>query len=190
VTVRSATIEAAVPEAIDAWKPVAGAAWPPGMTELYSEVSRVDLEWSVEGEDGVSGAIHIPDLRLWDHAGLEDELWFDFTEDDSALHAIRPIDRFTAEAYAVLFLDRTPAEVAYHYCGESLVPAGLSYREWLELLFRARGVQYWIQLALGPPPPPDRETWVEEGIARAAKLFPDFDPASMSPARQRLEVDL
>ena len=187
VAVRQATIADPDPEALEHWRTAAGAAWPVGMTELYSELSGVDLEYRV-GEE-VSGCIHIPALGLWDHAALENELWFEFTEDDSALHKIRPIDRFTAEAYTVLYINSPdqPAEVAYHYCGESLVPTGLTYREWLELLFRSRGVAYWIKLATGPQV---RRTWVEEGIAHIAQMFPDFVPHAMSPAKPYDEVPL
>ncbi len=189
VTVKEAKIEPAHKADIGKWKEVAGASWPEGMTELYSELSGVDLEYQVEGVDSVGGGIHIPSLKLWDHAALEDELWFDFTEADSALHFIRPIDRFVPEAYTVLYLrpEGKPAEVAYHYCGETLTPAGLTYREWLELLFRSRGVRYWVQLALGPN---DGKTWVEDGIAHVAKLFRDFDPKSMSPKKTHQEIEL
>jgi uncharacterized protein (TIGR02996 family) len=180
VTVKRADIADARPDELARWHAVAGPAWPEGMTELYSEVSKVSIDYKVNGVKSVNGSIHIPTLELWDHDQLEDELWFDFTEPESALHRIRPIDRFVAEAYTVLYLrdDKSPAEVAYHYCGESLVPVGLTYREWLELLFRARGVLYWIQLAIGPR---KDTTWVGEGIDHVAKMFGDFDPTSMSP---------
>jgi len=189
--VTEARIDPPRPDELATWRAVAGAAWPEGMTELYSELSAVSLEWRLPGEKSVGGAIQIPSLALWDHDALEDELWFDFTEAESALHAIRPIDRFVAEAYAVLYLAPTrrdrPAEVAYHYCGEELVPTGLSYREWLELLFRARGTAYWLTLTLGP----DRDgTWVGEGIARVAALFPDFAPDSMRPREARPSVEI
>lgn len=140
-----------------------------------------------------SGGIHIPPLeQVWDYEALEDELWFDWLDDDHPFHLIRPIDRFADEAYAVLWpvprggSATRPAEVAYHGCGELLVPLGLSYREWLEELLRARGVAYWLGLKVGRPV---RRTWVEEGIERMAELFPDFDPSSMSPSKPRTEID-
>lgn len=186
VEIRVASIDDPLDD-LETWKRAAGAAWPAGMTELYTELSGVELEYRI-GEDA-SGGIHIPSLSLWDHDALDGELWFDFTEETSALHRIRPIDRFISEAYTVLYLETpsAPARVAYHYCGESLVPLGITYREWLELLFRARGALYWIQLAMGPG---GRRTWVEEGIEHVAKLFPDFDPESIRPASAFPEVDL
>jgi len=189
ITVKEAEIHAASPKDIGRWREVAGATWPEGMSELYSEVSGVDLEWKFDDRESVSGAIHIPNLELWDHDKLEDELWFDFTEEDSALHRIRPIDRFVPEAYGVLYLESNahPAKVAFHYCGEELVPTDLDYREWLELLFRSRGTSYWLQLALGPS---QGDTWVEHGIAHVAKVFPDFDPKSMSPKRRHKEIPI
>jgi uncharacterized protein (TIGR02996 family) len=188
LTIRRAQIAEPDLDALAHWRAIAGAAWPAGMTELYTDLSRVDLEWN--GEDSLSGGIHIPPLRLWDHAALENELWFDFTEADSALHEIRPIDRFTPEAYTVLYLENPneTAKVAYHYCGESLVPIGVTYREWLELLFRSRGVAYWIQLATGPQT--GHRSWVEEGIDQVAQMFPDFDPHAMSPATAYDEVPI
>jgi uncharacterized protein (TIGR02996 family) len=189
VAVRTATIESPDPDAIARWRPIAGAAWPDGMTELYTELSGVELDYDVKNAESVGGALHIPSPALWDHAALEQELWFDFTEPDSALHRIRPIDRFVPEAYTVLYLrsPSAPAEVAYHYCGEALVPTDLTYREWLECLFRARGAMYWIQLALGPA---GGTTWVEDGIAHVARMFPDFDPGAMMPPRAMPEVPL
>ncbi|MDQ3335474.1 MAG: hypothetical protein M4D80_09940 [Myxococcota bacterium] len=189
VTVKKAEIADARPDDLARWQAVAGPAWPEGMTELYSEVSSVEIEYTVNGFESVNGAISIPTLDLWDYERLEGHLWFDFSEPESALHRIRPIDCFVPEAYTVLYLrdKKSPAEVAYHYCGESLVPVGLTYREWAELLFRARGVLYWIQLAIGPTK--DR-TWVGEGIDQVAKMFPDFDPTTMSPKRSFKEVPL
>lgn len=186
VTVREARVSEAAPGDLERWQPIAGAAWPVGMTELYAELSGVDLDYRI---GDITGGIHIPDLSLWDHDALDGELWFDFTEDSSALHRIRPIDRFVPEAYTVLYLDSAdaPAKVAYHYCGEALVPTALTYREWLELLFRARGVAYWIQLATGPA---SHRTWVEDNIDAIATLFPDFDPASMMPSEAFGEVEL
>lgn len=172
-----------------AWRERAAGSWPEGMTELYDEVTEVELTYRVKDDESTGGAINIPSLSLWDHDALEDELWFDFTEEDSALHFIRPIDRFVPEAYAVLYLrpEGKPAEVAYHYCGEELVPTGLTYREWLDLLFRSRGVLYWLQLTLGPG---RDKTWVGDGIERVAKLFPDFDPKSMQPKKRHKEIAL
>lgn len=171
------------PQVLELWRTEAGAAWPDGMTELYREVDSVDIEYEVLGEDGSTGGIHLPGLRwMWDYDALQDELWFDFLEADHPFHRIRPIDRFVPEAYAVLYPvpgDR-PAQVAYHYCGEELTPTGLSYRAWLELLFRSRGVAYWLTLTLQPPGS-DRRTWVESGIDRMVELFPDLDPDGMRP---------
>lgn len=180
------------PGEIARWQAVAGPAWPDGMSELYAAVSSMDVEYTVDG--GSSGGVHIPPLAdVWDYAALEDELWFDFLEEGHPFHSIRPIDRFVSEAYAVLYPvppdapAAGPAEVAYHYCGEALVPTGLGYREWLELLFRSRGVAYWLGLTLGPA---TSRTWVEEGIDRMAQLFPDFAPRSMCPAVARPELDV
>lgn len=171
------------------WRGVAGAAWPSGMSELYTELSSVDVAYTIDG--GGSGAIHIPRLSgVWDHDALEDDLWFDWLEADHPFHRLRPIDRFADEACAVLFpvpADRE-ASVAYHYCGETLVPTGLSYRAWLELLFRSRGVAYWLDLSLGPST--GRRTWIEEGIENMAALFPDFRPSSMRPSMPRTCVDV
>lgn len=186
-TIRELRLGAPDLDAVARWQATAGAAWPVGMTELYEEVGTVDLDWQV---DRVRGGIHLPDLSLWDHAALEDELWFDFTEPDSALHAIRPIDRFVPEAYTVLYLATPgePARVAYHYCGEQLVPTELTYREWLELLFRSRGVTYWMLLAINSAP--TDYSWVAGDFERAAAWFPDFDPTSMHPRTVPDEVPL
>lgn len=170
----------------------AGAAWPRGMTELYAELSFVDIAYRVEGSDGNGGAIHIPTVTdVWDHEGHEEELWFDWMVDDNPNHPftrIRPIDRFVNEAYAVLYPvpGDVPATVHYHYCGEELIPTGLSYERWLALLLRSRGVSYWLTLATAPR---SRTTWVEENIDRVAKLFPDFDPASIRPKRAFDAID-
>ncbi|MFO7563778.1 MAG: hypothetical protein R6X02_14125 [Enhygromyxa sp.] len=105
------------------------------------------------------------------------------------LFRIRPIDRFVPEAYAVLYPvpGEGPATVHYHYCGESLVPTGLSYKEWLEQLFKARGVYYWLLIFTGPR---RRVTWVEEGHDAMARLFPDFDPLGAGPLQPRAEIPL
>jgi hypothetical protein len=167
------------------WKAVAGAAWPEGMSELYAERASVEVEFIADGPDSdVSGGIHLPPLsRVWDYGALKGMLWFDFLEADHPFHQIRPIDMFTPEAYAVLYPvpgDR-PATVHYHYCGEVLVPTGLTYVAWLELLFRARGIAYWLDRCTGPHVGPP--TWVEDGHARMSELFPDFVPASLGPKR-------
>ena len=180
------------PTVLAAAQQVAGAAWPKGMTELYTELSTVDIAYEVAGSNGNGGAIHIPTVTdVWDHAGHEDELWFDWLVDESPNHPftrIRPIDRFVSEAYAVLYPvpSKVPATVHYHYCGESLTPTGLSYEQWLELLLRSRGASYWLTLATGPR---TGDTWVDKNIHRIAKLFPDFDPASMSPTTPYAEID-
>jgi len=188
IELKEAKIEKAKPKDIEKWKKVAGASWPEGMEDLYNEVSGVHIEWKAPNLDSVNGGISIPSLSLWDHDALEDELWFDFTEPDTALHHIRPIDRFVAEAYTVLYLKPAgkPARVAYHYCGEELVPTDLSYREWLEQLFRSRGVLYWVQLAAGK----SGGDWVARGFEEAARMFPDFDPKSIKSKKQHKEVDL
>jgi uncharacterized protein (TIGR02996 family) len=184
------------PDELARWRQVAGAAWPDGMTELYSELSRVRVSFRAEGgpEEGTHGTIALPALQtVWDYPRLQGLLWFDFLEQDHPFRSIRPIDMFVDEAYAVLYpvppdgSASGPAEVAYHYCGEQLTATGLSYREWLELLMRARGVHYWLKLTLAPA---TRRTWVEEGVGRMAELFPDFDPHSMMPGEPREEVDL
>jgi hypothetical protein len=191
IAVKRARIGDPNPDETARWRAVAGAFWPAGMTELYQALSSVELDWDVRGAESTGGSISIPTPALWDHAALENELWFDFTDEGSALHAIRPIERFVPEAYAVLYLDPArpdaEAEVAYHYCGEELVPTGLTYREWLELLFRARGTTYWLGLTLHPSPD---TTWVGKAIERVATMFPDFDPASMRAARPRPSIDL
>ena len=193
ITVRTAKIGPPTdPAALESARQVAGAAWPAGMTELYSELSTVDVVYEVAGSGGNGGAIHLPTVTdVWDHAGHEDELWFDWLVDENPNHPftrIRPIDRFTNEAYAVLYPipGERPATVHYHYCGEVLTPTGLSYQEWLELLLRARGAHYWLTLATAPP---TRRTWVEENIDRVAKLFPDFAPSSMSPSEPFEEIE-
>ncbi len=187
ITLRHGTIgPPTAPSVIAAARAVAGAAWPEGMTDFYSEVSLVDVEYEVAGGGGNGGCIHIPTVTdVWDHGAHEDELWFDWLLAEDPNHPftrIRPIDRFVPEAYAVLYPvpgDR-PATVHYHYCGEDLVPTGLSYERWLELLLRARGATYWLGLATGPT---RGRTWVEENLERVAAIFPDFDPGSMSPKR-------
>ncbi len=178
------------PAEIQAARAVAGTAWPDGMAELYGEVSRVDVEFRPRAPNGPSGGIHIPTVTdVWDHAGHEDELWLDGLDEDSPLRHVRPIDRFTSEAYAVLYPvpGDCPAMVHYHYCGESLVPTGLSYRAWLEELFKARGVAYWLTVFTGPR---RDTTWVEEGLDAMARLFPDFDPIAASPPQFRGEIPL
>ena len=180
------------PGVLAAAQAVAGAAWPKGMTELYSELSTVDIAYRVAGSEPNGGAIHIPTVTdVWDHAGHEDELWFDWLIEENPDHPftrIRPIDRFMSEAYAVLYPipSDAPATVHYHYCGESLTPTGLSYERWLELLLRSRGASFWLVLTTGPR---TRSTWVEQNIDRVADLFPDFDPRSMSPRTPFEEVD-
>jgi hypothetical protein len=176
------------PDELEAARAVAGAAWPEGMTELYTELSQVDVAFRSRSEGGPSGAIHIPTVtNVWDHAAHEDELWFNWCEPNSPLLHIRPIDRFVPEAYAVLYPvpgDR-PAMVHYHYCGESLVPTSLSYQAWLEQLFKARGVNYWLKIFTGPR---RRMTWVEERHDAMARLFPDFDPIGASPSEPFAEI--
>ena len=177
------------PQVIAAARKVAGAAWPDGMSDLYAELSYVDLEWHLSGSSQ-GGAIHIPSVTdVWDHAAHQDELWFDFVPEEGALRKIRPIDRFVAEAYAVIYPvpgDR-PATVHYHYCGEELVPTGLSYKDWLELLLRSRGAMYWLQLTLGPS---TSRTWVEENLDKVAAIFPSFKPETMIPSTPFEPIDL
>ena len=178
------------PEVLAAARAVAGAAWPDGMSELYAELSRVDVEFRSRSGDVPSGGIHIPTVTdVWDHAAHEDELWFDWLEEDSPLHHIRPIDRFVPEAYAVLYPvpSNSPALVHFHYCGESLVPTGLTYRAWLEELFKARGVAYWLDIFTGPR---SAYTWVERGHDAMAQLFPDFDPIGSAPPQPRAEIPI
>ncbi|HTL33235.1 MAG TPA: hypothetical protein VL326_08925 [Kofleriaceae bacterium] len=189
VTVRRADLGPATPAAeLAAWQAKAGPAWPDGMTELYSELSSVDIEWQLQGDCG--GEIHLPPIgEVWDYDRLEDQLWFDFLPAGHPFHSIRPIDRFVPEACAVLYpvpSDRE-AQVHFHYCGESLVPTGLGYRQWLELLFRSRGAFYWLTLTLGPP---GARTWVEECIDEVASLFPDFAPSSMQPTVPFEELEI
>ncbi|MCX5747196.1 MAG: hypothetical protein NT062_32400 [Proteobacteria bacterium] len=176
------------PHVLAAAREVAGAAWPAEMTELYAELSQVAITYEVAGSGGNGGAIHIPVVTdVWDHAGHEDELWFDWLVDEEPAHPftrIRPIDRFTEEAYAVLYPVPAdgPAMVCLHVCGETLWPTGLTYAAWLELLLRARGAAYWLSLTTGPRP---RRTWVDENLDRVAALFPSFAPAALVPVRPR-----
>jgi len=179
------------PTVIEAARKTAGAAWPEGMADLYAAVGSVDLEWKAS-EGGLHGAIHIPPIaQVWDYEALEDELWFDWLEPEHPFHRIRPLDRFVPEAYAVLFPvpGPAPATVHYHYCGESLVSTGLTFSAWLEALFGARGVAYWVQIFTGPRLKRPR-AWVEEGHDAMARLFPDFTPHELSPAKLRPEIEL
>lgn len=61
-------------------------------------------------------------------------------------------------------------------------PTGLSYERWRELLLRSRGASYWLTLATG------RRTG-DKNIHRIVDIFPDFDPASMSPTTPYEEID-
>lgn len=173
------------PHVLAAARVVAGAAWPHEMTALYEELGHVDIAYEIDGS-GHGGRIAIPTVTdVWDHGGHEDELWFDWLVEESPDHPftrIRPIDRFVPEAYAVLYSvpGDAPATVHYHYCGEELTPTGLSYEQWLERLFVARGATYWLQLAMGPS---TKRTWVEENLERVAALFPDFVPSALHPPR-------
>jgi hypothetical protein len=167
----------------------AGLAWPEGMDALYAEISSFDLEWEHRSLEDLGGGVHLPRVeRIWDYAALEGDLWFDFLGPQNPLHRIRPVDRFVPEACAVIYPvpGAGPAEVHYHYCGESLVPTGLSYRAWLDQLFLARGVSYWLQIFTGPR---GAVTWVEQAHDAFAKLFPDFDPLGPGVARERIPLD-
>jgi hypothetical protein len=175
-------------EEIAAARRVAGAAWPDGMADLYREVGSVDIDWEHRTMQDCMGSIHIPAVRaVWDYRALEGDLWFDWLEPESPLHRIRPIDRFVPEAYAVLYPvpGDCPATVSYHYCGQSLVPTGLDYRQWLDKLFVARGVSYWLGIFSGPR---QDVTWVEEAHDAFARLFPDFDP--LEPVLPREKIPL
>lgn len=66
------------------------------------------------------------------------------------------------------------------------MPTALSYREWLEQLFRSRGILYWVQHATGKP----GNGWVTEGINEFAKMFPDFNPRSMISKKKFKEIPL
>lgn len=182
VTVEEAEIAPPDPEATAKWKAVAGAEWPEGMSELYAEVGKVDLFWSLDGAE--MGAIHIPAIgSVWDSEGLEGDLWFGDQPENHPFRKMRPIDRFIPEACAVLY----QGKVAFHYCGEELTPLDLPFEDWLALLFRSRGVMYWLQELKGPR---DGQTWVEDNIDKVAKLFPDYEPETMSPAELRPELEL
>ena len=194
ITLTQATLGSPTdPGVLAAARAVAGGAWPDGMAELYADLSRVDIAFSVHGSEGNGGAIHIPTVTdVWDHAGHEDELWFDWQEgDDHPFKLIRPIDRFANEAYAVLYpvppegLAAKQATVHYHYCGEELFPTGLSYTDWLEWLLKSRGASYWLTLTLGRR---RGRTWVEENIDRVASLFPDFAPQGLVSTAPRREI--
>lgn len=194
VTVRRAGIgPPTAPHVLAAARRVAGSAWPPGMTELYTELSHVHVEYEVAGSGGNGGSISIPTVSdVWDHAAHEDELWFDWLVEENPDHPftrIRPIDRFVPEAYAVLspvpVPGDAPATVHYHYCGEDLIPTGLSYLEWLDALLRSRGALYWLSLTTGPR---SGRTWVDENLDRVAALFPGFEPARLSPAIARAPI--
>jgi hypothetical protein len=197
------TVEAAYlgpptdPASLARARAVAGAAWPEGMTELYTALASVDIRYQLAGFRG--GAIQIPPVeQVWDYAGLEDDLWFDWLVDENPDHPfaqMRPIDRFVEEACAVLYpvpppsrgTARDPAMVHLHTSGESLFPTGLDFATWLELLFRSRGAYAWLGLTLGRP---TRRTWVEENIDAVAALFPSFDPPSLCPRVPRAPVPI
>jgi len=193
ITVREATIGPPTdPAEIARAKAIAGAAWPEGMSELYTDLSFVDVTYEVLGSRGNGGAIHIPRVAdVWDHAGHEDELWFDWMLEENPEHPfakVRPIDRFVEEAYAVLYPvpGGAPATVHYHFCGESLVPTGLTFVAWLELLLRARGAMYWLTLPAGRSL---GRTWVEENHARIQAIFPDFAPDALRPTTPPEAID-
>jgi hypothetical protein len=195
------TVDAAVlgpptdPAIIARARAVAGAAWPKGMSELYAVLSSVDIRWRLAGFNG--GSIQIPPVeQVWDYAGLEDDLWFDWLVEENADHPftqMRPIDRFVEEACAVLYpvpppargTAQGPAMVHLHTSGEALFATGLDFATWLELLFRSRGAYSWLGLTVGKP---TRRTWVEENIDAVAALFPSFDPPSMMPKVPRAPI--
>lgn len=188
---RASIAPPAAPDVIARARAIAGGAWPDGMGELYASVGKVDIEWDAPKIDSLSGGIHIPTVTdVWDHAAHQDELYFDFCPPSDPLRRIRPIDRFCPEAYAVLYPvpSAEPSRVHYHYCGESLVETGLTYRAWLDALFVARGVSYWLGAFTGPRV--TRKTWVEEGHDAFARLFPDYDPARMCAAAPQREIPL
>lgn len=184
---------------------MAGAAWPRGMTALYTELGGVDIRFRSArtrivkhpggSEDHFdsepSGSIRIPPVgTIWDVAELEDVLWFDHNPVDHPLRKLRPIDWFGPEGCAVLHVDGPDAEplVHYHYCGEILIPTGLSYFDWLEALFVSRGVSYWILAHTGPLASLD-PSFVKH-FTEMAKLFPDYDPAKSSPPTGRPEINV
>lgn len=196
IVVREAKLGAPTsPAAIAAAERVAGDAFPPGMRDLYTELGSVDIAYAVDGTN-VGGRIHIPSITdVWDHAAHEEELWFDWlvaeNPDHPFLH-VRPIDRFVEEAYAVLYpvvpgASDGPAKVHFHTCGESLIPTGLTYEEWLDWLFVTRGALYWLLFTTAPR---RNSSWVERNVDRIAALFPDFYPPSLEPPSPFPPIDL
>ena len=84
------------------------------MTEFYSEIGSVDLEYGIGGETN-GGAIHIPAVTdVWDHAGHEDELWFDWLVDEEDRTTLRVLELIHGAEKARTVISKESLHIVNH----------------------------------------------------------------------------
>jgi hypothetical protein len=164
---------------------LAGGALPEGMADLYREMNGFQLEWEVEdyaalgATQPILGSIKllplIKDRGESVFGSWKNVVWFDGLE---TFRNVVPFDFFQPEACAAFYPVPGHMTVHYHYLGEEVHATGLTYSEYLELLFQSRGFLYWISALCADE---QAQGQVEDFRAYFPKLFdsdtlPTFAP--------------
>jgi hypothetical protein len=155
----------------------------PAFIDFYSQANGIQIQWERRDQKEISNgglaAGYINLLPIQDIFGDWKDIIY-FNEDD-IYKPLHPIDFFSDEACAALYLDGVdnPA-VYYHYLGEEMSPLGVDFAGYLELLLKSRGFWYWHKAIAQPEYfNPYAPISVEERNFREImpQLFPDFDPS-------------
>jgi hypothetical protein len=141
----------ASPADIERAAKLAGGALPNGMADLYREMNGFQLEWEVKdhaalgGGHPIIGSINllplIKDRGESVFGNWKGVVWFDGVE---KFRNVVPFDLFQPEACAAFYPVPGDMMVHHHYLGEEVHATGLTYSEYVELLFQSRGFLYWI----------------------------------------------
>jgi len=163
---------------IDLGNESSSALLPKYLAEFYKENSHLKIEWETRelvGENSWKpcGRINIlkADLVLSD---WKEVVYFD--GDSQELKQFKIVDNFVPEAHCGFLLNENNSDAMYyHESGEpELVPLGVDFSGYLELMFMARGFWYWQQAVLLIKNGRTSTTAAGDFKTYMPQIFPDF----------------
>jgi hypothetical protein len=160
---------------------------PPAMVDFYSQANGIKILWeSQEQQENTSGELASGYINLLPVQEVFKD-WKDiiyFSEDDPC-KLLHPIDFFTGNACAAIYLDGSAkAKVYCYYRGREMRPLGVDFEGYLGLLLKSRGFQYWyLAIAKLENVNSSSSMSVEERNFREImpQLFSDFNQSDFQP---------
>jgi len=153
-------------------------ALPVSLKEFYKSVDHLNYEWETKelaDESGIKLKGRINILKAESVLSDWKEVVY-FDGDSEELKQFKIVDNFVPEAHCGFLLNEDKSDAMYyHESGErDLLPLGVDFNGYLELMFMARGFWYWQAVVLNIKNGKGNEGEVEKFKTYMPQIFPDF----------------